>query len=327
MKKRIFSAIQPSGRLTLGNYLGSIKNWIKMQEDYDCIFSVADLHTITVRQNPENFRKNILETYALLLACGLDTKKCIFFIQSHVREHSELAWILECFSPVGDLSRMTQYKDKSNRYSENVNAGLLTYPSLMAGDILLYDTDLVPVGKDQKQHIEFTRNLAIRMNGIYGEIFKIPDAFIPNVGAKIMSLKDPSKKMSKSVESDATIGILDDEDIILKKIKRCVTDSGSKVRFTQGSLTGINNLMTIYSSIKNVSFDEIEKEFENDGYGKFKEQTAKAIIEKFTPIREKFSQIMKNKDYLLREFENNAKIASEIAARKVKLVREKIGFI
>ena len=326
-KKRILSAIQPSGNLTLGNYLGSILSWKQFQNDYDCVFFIADLHTITVRQDPENFRKNIFNLYALLISCGVDLDKCIFFVQSHVHEHSELAWILNCFSPVGELSRMTQFKDKSKKYEENVNAGLLTYPSLMAGDILLYDTDLVPVGQDQKQHIEFTRNLAIRFNGIYGDTFVIPDGFIPKVGSKIMSLSDPTKKMSKSGEESSCINILDDPALIIKKIKRSVTDSGSEVRFNHNEKTGINNLMTIYSSLRKISLDEVESNFVGKGYGQFKKEVSEAIIDEFTPIQKKFNDMANNKDFIFKQFKINADKARNISSKKLQLVKKLIGFI
>lgn len=326
-KKRILSAIQPSGNLTLGNYLGSILSWKQFQNDYDCVFFIADLHTITVRQNPEDFRKNIFNLYALLISCGVDLNKCIFFVQSHVHEHSELAWILNCFSPVGELSRMTQFKDKSKKYEENINAGLLTYPSLMAGDILLYDTDLVPVGQDQKQHIEFTRNLAIRFNGIYGNTFVIPDGFIPQIGSKIMSLSDPTKKMSKSGEESSCINILDDPDLIIKKIKRSVTDSGSEVKFNNNEKTGINNLMTIYSSLRKISLDEVESRFAGKGYGQFKKEVSEAIIDEFSPIRKKFDDIVNNKDFIFEQFKINADKARNISSRKLQLVKKSIGFI
>ena len=326
-RKRILSAIQPSGNLTLGNYLGSILSWKHFQDDYDCIFFIADLHTITVRQDPEVFRKNIINLYCLLIACGINLEKCTLFIQSHVHEHAELAWILNCFSPVGELSRMTQFKDKSKKYEENINAGLLTYPSLMAGDILLYDTDLVPVGHDQKQHIEFTRNLAIRFNGIYGDTFVVPDGFIPKVGSRIMSLSDPTKKMSKSGEDSSCINILDNPDVISKKIKRSVTDSRSEVKFNHDEKTGINNLMTIYSSLRNISLDEVEVQFSGKGYGEFKNAVSESIIDEFVPIQKKFKQIIDNEDYIFEQFRINSEKARGIACEKLRSVKEKIGFI
>lgn len=326
-KQKVLSAIQPSGELTLGNYMGSIQSWKKMIDEFECIFFVADLHAITVRQYSKSLRNNIFRVYALLLACGIDLSKCIFFVQSHVHEHSEMGWILDCFSPVGELSRMTQYKDKCQRNSENINAGLLTYPALMAGDILLYDANLIPVGKDQTQHLEFTRNLAIRFNGIYGETFVVPEGFIPEMGAKIMSLKDPEKKMSKSGDPDSCIFILDDIDSIYKKIKRAVTDSSSEVKFEKGKSTGINNLMTVYSALKGMSLSEIESEFAGKGYGSFKSAVSESIIDEFTPIQTKFNEIISDKQFLVDQFKLNSEKASEIASKKLKIVKEKIGYV
>ena len=326
-RKKILSAIQPSGELTLGNYLGTIQSWKKMIDQFECVFFVADLHAITVRQDQSKFRESIFRVYALLLACGIDLNKCVFFVQSHVHEHSEIAWILNCFSPVGELSRMTQYKDKCQKNSENINAGLLTYPSLMAGDILLYDANLVPVGKDQSQHLEFTRNLAIRFNGIYGDTFVVPEGFIPKVGSRIMSLKNPEKKMSKSGDPDSCIFILDDDDSISKKIKRAVTDSGSEIKFEEGKLTGINNLMTIYSALRGISLSETEAEFAGKGYGAFKSAVSELIIDKFKPIRGNFDKIISDKQFLIDQFRLNAEKASEIASKKLKIVKEKMGYI
>ena len=326
-QKKVLSAIQPSGELTLGNYMGSIQSWKKMLDQFECVFFVADLHAITVRQDPIKFNENIFKVYALLLACGIDLNKCIFFVQSHVHEHAELGWILDCFSPVGELSRMTQYKDKSQKNSENVNAGLLTYPSLMAGDIVLYDADLVPVGKDQTQHLEFTRNIAIRFNGIYGQTFVVPEGFIPEVGAKIMSLKEPDKKMSKSGDPDSCIFILDDPDSISKKIKRAVTDSGSEVKFTDQELTGINNLMVIYSALSGISLFDVESEFNGKGYGVFKSAVAELVINKFSPIQSEFKRIIKDKQFLIDQFKINADKASSIASKKLRIVKEKMGYV
>ena len=326
-QKKVLSAIQPSGELTLGNYMGSIQSWKKMLDQFECVFFVADLHAITVRQDPIKFNENIFKVYALLLACGIDLNKCIFFVQSHVHEHAELGWILDCFSPVGELSRMTQYKDKSQKNSENVNAGLLTYPSLMAGDIVLYDADLIPVGKDQTQHLEFTRNIAIRFNGIYGQTFVVPEGFIPEVGAKIMSLKEPDKKMSKSGDPDSCIFILDDPDSISKKIKRAVTDSGSEVKFTDQELTGINNLMVIYSALSGISLSDVESEFNGKGYGVFKSAVAELVVNKFSPIQSEFKRIIKDKQFLIDQFRINADKASSIASKKLRIVKEKMGYV
>lgn len=326
-KKIIFSAVQPSGFLTLGNYLGAIKNWIDFQENYNCIFSLADLHTITVRQDPKEFNNRILELYALFLACGIDTKKSIFFVQSHVHTHAELAWILSCYTQFGELSRMTQFKDKSQKYNDNINAGLFTYPSLMAADILLYQTDVVPVGADQKQHIELTRNIANRFNNIYGKIFKIPEEFIPKTGAKIMSLQNPEKKMSKSDENvNSYISMLDTPEIIIKKFKKSVTDSDNIIKYKNKN-TGIDNLINIYSSVTNKQIVDIEKEFENSGYGKFKLAVAEEVIKILSKIQEKYKYYISNKDYLEQNYKQAAQKACEISEKTLKKVKEVIGFL
>ena len=258
-KKVIFSAIQPSGSVTLGNYLGALRNWVALQDDYDCIFALADLHTITVRQEPAKFRKNILEAYALLLACGIDPEKSPFFMQSHVSAHAELGWILDCYTQFGELSRMTQFKDKSQKHADNVNAGLFTYPSLMAADILLYQADLVPVGVDQKQHLELSRNIAERFNGIYSPTFTVPEGYIPKTGAKIMSLQDPTKKMSKSDENvNGCVYVLDTPDVIMRKFRRAVTDSDACVRYAEGK-DGVNNLMGIYSCVTGKTYGRLKR--------------------------------------------------------------------
>ena len=326
-KKIIFSAVQPSGFLTLGNYLGAIKNWIDFQENYHCIFSLADLHTITVRQDPKEFNNRILELYALFLACGIDTKKSIFFVQSHVHTHAELAWILSCYTQFGELSRMTQFKDKSQKYNDNINAGLFTYPSLMAADILLYQTDVVPVGADQKQHIELTRNIANRFNNIYGKIFKIPEEFIPKTGAKIMSLQNPEKKMSKSDENvNSYISMLDTPEIIIKKFKKSVTDSDNIIKYKNKN-TGIDNLINIYSSVTNKQIVDIEKEFENSGYGKFKLAVAEEVIKILSKIQEKYKYYISNKDYLEQNYKQAAQKAFEMSEKTLRKVKEVIGFL
>lgn len=326
-KKVLFSAIQPSGTITLGNYLGALKNWVSLQNEYNCIFALADLHTITVRQNPASFRKNTLEAYALLLACGVDPKKSIFFIQSHVHTHAELAWILNCYTQFGELSRMTQFKDKSATHSDNINAGLFTYPSLMAADILLYQADMVPVGADQKQHLELTRNIAQRFNGLYSETFKIPEPFIPKSGAKIMSLQDPKKKMSKSDQNvNGCIGILDDADTILKKFKKAITDSDSIVKYSENK-DGINNLMTIYSAITGKSYNDIELEFKNKGYGDFKLAVGETVINHLKPIQEKFKTLLSDRSYLENCYKESAEIALKISRKTLSKVMRKIGFV
>ena len=297
-KKVIFSAIQPSGTITLGNYLGALKNWVNLQDEFNCIFALADLHTITVRQEPAKFRANTYEAYALLLACGIDVEKSPFFIQSHVPTHAQLAWVLNCYTQFGELSRMTQFKDKSAKHADNVNAGLFTYPILMAADILLYQADLVPVGADQKQHLELTRNIAERFNGVYGNVFKVPGPYIPKVGARVMSLQDPTRKMSKSDENaNSYVAVLDKPEVIMKKFKRAITDSEAKVRYAEGK-DGINNLMGIYSSVTGKTMEEIEHEFDGKGYGDFKTAVGEAVVEHLRPIQERFNLYINDKAYL-----------------------------
>ena len=327
LKKTLFSAIQPSGTITLGNYLGAIKNWTGLQEEFRCIFALADLHAITVRQEPSKFRRNTLEAYALLLACGIDLEKSLFFIQSHVSGHSELAWILNCYTQFGELSRMTQFKDKCAKHSDNINVGLFAYPSLMAADILLYQADAVPVGADQKQHLELTRDIAERFNGIYSDTFKIPEPYIPKVGARVMSLQDPSKKMSKSDDNlNGFVAVLDDADTIMRKFKRAVTDSEAVVEFKEGK-DGINNLMGIYSAVTNKTNQQIEEEFAGKGYGDFKVRVAEAVIEELRPIREKFNLLIKDKAYLEECYTKSAHEADRIARRTLSKVKRKIGFL
>ncbi len=326
-KKRIFSAIQPSGTITLGNYLGALRNWVKLQDDYECIFAVADLHAITVRQDPKAFRKNILEAYALFLACGIDLEKSLFFIQSHVHTHAEMAWILNCYTQFGELSRMTQFKDKSAKHADNVNAGLFTYPSLMAADILLYQADLVPVGEDQKQHLELSRNIAERFNGIYGKTFTVPDPYIAKVGARIRSLQDPTKKMSKSDDNtNSWVAILDKPDTIMKKFKRAVTDSDAKVCVGEGK-DGINNLIGIMGAVTGKTADEITAEFEGKGYGDFKMAVGEAVVEEVRPIQERFEKLINDKAYLEEQYRRCASIAEKISQRTLDKAMKKIGYL
>lgn len=326
-KPIIFSAIQPSGTITLGNYIGALKNWVSLQDSYDCIFAIADLHAITVRQEPAQFRKHILEAYALLLACGIDTEKSPFFIQSHVHTHAELAWILNCYTQFGELSRMTQFKDKSQKHADNVNVGLFAYPSLMAADILLYQADLVPVGADQKQHLELARNIAERFNGIYGNTFKIPDGYIPPVGARIMSLQDPTKKMSKSDENvNSWIAVLDKPEDIMRKFKRAVTDSEAVVKRGENK-AGVNNLMGIYGAVTEKTDEEIEKEFEGKGYGDFKVAVAEAVIEELRPIRERYEHYISDKAYLEEQYTKGAEFALRMSSRTLDKAMKKVGFI
>ncbi len=326
-KKVIFSAIQPSGTITLGNYLGALRNWVKLQDDYNCIFAVADLHAITVRQEPKAFKQNILNAYALLLACGIDTEKSLFFIQSHVHTHAELAWVLNCYTQFGELSRMTQFKDKSAKHADNVNAGLFAYPSLMAADILLYKSDMVPVSTNQKQHLELSRNIAERFNGIYGNTFTVPEPYISTVGARVMSLQDPSKKMSKSDENvNSWVAVLDKPDTIMKKFKRAVTDSEAVVKVGEGK-DGINNLIGIMSAVTGKTADEIAVEFEGKGYGDFKTAVAEAVIEEVKPIQARFEEYINNKDYLVEQYRKSAEIAEKISQRTLDKAMKKIGFI
>lgn len=328
-KQTVFSAIQPSGAITLGNYLGAIRNWVKMQENesYDCIYALADLHSITVRQETAKLRKNIIDMYASILACGVDPEKSLFFIQSHNPNHAQMAWVLNCYTQFGELSRMTQFKDKSKKHADNINAGLFTYPSLMAGDILLYQADKVPVGDDQRQHLELARDIAERFNGIYGDVFTIPEGFIPKDGARVMSLQNPTAKMSKSDENiNSFVLLTDTDDVIMKKFKRAVTDSEAKVRYAEGK-DGINNLMSIYSAITGKNFDEIEKEFENKGYGDFKTAVGEAVIAELSPIRKRYEEYLKDKKYMEECYNSAAEIAYKLSRKTMSKVMKKIGFI
>ncbi len=325
-KKIIFSGIQPTGVFTLGNYLGAIKNWRELQNDYNCIFSVVDLHAITVRQDSAELRKRIFDSVALLLACGIDPEKSILFVQSQNPAHAELSWVLSCYTQFGELSRMTQFKDKSAKHADNINAGLFTYPVLMAADILLYKTDMVPVGIDQKQHLELARNIAERFNNIYGNVFTVPEPYIPKVSAKIMSLSDPTKKMSKSDDNqNAYITLLDDKDTIIRKFKRAVTDSDTVVCYKEGK-DGINNLMSIYSAVSGKSFSEIEKEFEGKGYGDFKLAVGECVADNLAPIREEFLKLSSDKAYLTEICKNGAEMAQRFSKRTLEKVYHKVGF-
>lgn len=325
--KTIFSAIQPSGNLTIGNYFGVIKNYKDLQDDYRCIFAIADLHAITVRQDAEALRKNTLEAYALLLACGIDVDKSLFFIQSQVNTHTQLAWILDCYAQFGELSRMTQFKDKSRRHADNITTGLFSYPVLMAADILLYQADLVPVGLDQKQHLELTRTIAERFNHIYGDTFTVPEPYIPKNGAKIMSLQDSTKKMSKSDEnSNSFVAILERPDDIIKKFKRAVTDSDSCVRYDEKK-PEISNLMTIYSCTTGKDFKEIEREFEGVGYGVFKEAVGESVSKHLAPIQTRFYELIKEKAYLEKCFKEHAEKALNLSNQTLNEVKEKVGFL
>lgn len=326
-KQIIFSAVQPSGTITLGNYLGAIKNWVTMQEDYRCVFALADLHTITVRQDPATFRRHTLEAYALFLACGINPQEHPFFLQSHVHTHAELAWVLNCYTQFGELSRMTQFKDKSAKHADNINAGLFTYPSLMAADILLYQSNLVPVGADQKQHLELARNIAERFNGAYSPTFTVPEPYIPKVGARIMSLQDPARKMSKSDENaNAYVAVLDKPDDIVRKFKRAITDSEARVHFAPGK-DGVNNLMGIYSSVTGLTNEQIEAEFEGKGYGDFKLRVAEAVLEELRPVQERYEKLIADKAYLEQCYTEGAQQALAISTRTLSKVMKKIGFL
>ena len=326
-KKVIFSGIQPTGTFTLGNYIGAVRNWGPLQDDYHCIYCVVDMHAITVRQDPAKLRQNSLQAYALLLACGIDLEKSILFIQSHVRSQSELSWILSCNTQFGELSRMTQFKDKSARHADDVNAGLFTYPVLMAADILAYNADLVPVGVDQKQHLELARNIAQRFNQRYGEFFTLPEPYIPPTGAKIMSLQDPTKKMSKSDENpNGCILILDDKDTIIRKFKRAITDSEAEVCYREGK-DGINNLMTIYSTITGKDFAAIESEFSGKGYGDFKLAVGEAVADHLKPIQDEFHRLIQDKAYLKACYTASDAKALAYSQRIVSKVYHKVGFV
>ena len=326
-RRIILSGIQPTGTFTLGNYLGAVKNWRQLQEEYDCYYFVADLHALTVYHDPAARRKASREAFALLLACGLDPTKSLVFIQSHVPAHAQMAWMLSCLSPFGDLSRMTQFKDKSAKHPEDINAGLFTYPALMAGDILLYQADYVPVGADQTQHLEFTRNIAARFNHIYGETFRLPEGYFPKTGARVMNLAEPTAKMSKSDENaKATIFILDDEKTILKKFKSAVTDSEALVAFREGK-DGINNLMTIYSAVTGKSMEAIADEFSGKGYGDFKTAVGTVVAEELREIRENYARLLKDAAYLDAAIMDGTERASQIAEKTLRKTMRKMGLV
>ncbi|MBE5819926.1 MAG: tryptophan--tRNA ligase [Clostridia bacterium] len=327
-KKIILSGIQATGKLTLGNYLGAINNWVRMQEEYNCYYMIANLHSLTVRNEPEELKNNTLKILALYIAAGLNPEKNTIFIQSQVKEHAELGWILDCYTYMGELSRMTQFKDKSQKHADNINAGLFTYPALMAADILLYKADLVPVGEDQRQHLEITRDLAERFNKLYGETFVIPEAYVRKESARIMGLQDPTSKMSKSATNLNDVIFLEDEpEVILKKFKKAVTDSENIVKFDPETKPGVSNLMQIYASITNKTMEEIEKEFEGSGYGNFKTTVAEAVINTLKPIQEKYKMILNDKEYLEKIYIDGANRARELASKTLNEVKEKIGIL
>jgi tryptophanyl-tRNA synthetase len=327
-KKRIFSGMQPTGILTLGNYLGAMKNWVKLQDEYDCIYCIVDLHSLTIRREAKELRQSSLSLLAQYIACGIDPKKSILFMQSHVSAHAELCWVLNCYTYMGELNRMTQFKEKAAKHEDNINAGLFTYPVLMAADILLYQTDLVPVGDDQKQHLELARDIAGRFNGVYGNVFKVPEPYIPEVGARIMSLQEPDSKMSKSDDNaNAYITLLDSPDTIVRKFKRAVTDSEAVIRYDVENKAGISNLMSIYSSVTGKALHEIEREFEGKGYGDFKAAVGEAVAETLRPIQDRYNELMESKDYLQDIMKNGAEDASRLAARTIKKVYRKVGLL
>ena len=326
-KKTIFSGVQPSGNLTIGNYLGAIKNFSDFQDKFNCLYCVVDEHAITVRQDPAELRRRTYETLALYIATGLDPEKNILYVQSHVPCHAELAWILNCYTMFGELSRMTQFKDKSAKNADNINAGLFTYPTLMAADILLYKTDIVPVGVDQKQHLELARDIAERFNNVYGDTFTVPEPYIAKSGAKIMSLAEPTKKMSKSdANENAVVRILDTKDVIIRKFKRAVTDSDTCVKFADGK-DGINNLLTIYSAFTGKTIEEAERDFEGKGYGDFKLAVGEVCADALEPVRTEFDKLIKEKAYLEEIMKSNSEQAYKLARRTLSKVQKKVGFI
>lgn len=327
-KKIILSGIQATGNLTLGNYLGALNNWTKMQDEYDCYYMIADLHTLTVRRDPEELRQNTLSLIALYVAAGLDPEKNTIFVQSHVPAHSQLSWILSCYTYMGELNRMTQFKDKAAKHADNINNGLFSYPVLMAADILLYNADLVPVGDDQRQHLEITRDIAERFNSLYGKTFTVPEAYVGKTGARIMGLQDPTSKMSKSAENELDkILLTDSPEDIMKKFKKAVTDSENKVRYDKENKPGVSNLMTIYSVIKNKSMEEIEKEFDGVGYGDFKKAVGEAVVERLTPLQEKYKELINEPEKLKAIYEKGDKKAKEKTAGLLKEVYRKVGLV
>jgi len=325
-RKVLYSGMQATGKLTIGNYIGALKNWVNLHEDYDCFFGVMDLHSLTVRQNPTEFRQNARRIYTQYVAAGLDPKKNCIYFQSHVSAHAELGWILDCFTYMGELNRMTQFKDKSAKHADNINAGLFTYPALMAADILLYQADLVPIGADQKQHLEICRDVAERFNNIYGDVFTIPEGYFPKAGARIMSLAEPTKKMSKSDENvNATIYLVDDRDTIIRKFKKAVTDSDAEVRYDVENKPGVSNLMEIYGVVTNKTMDEVAKEFEGKGYGDFKLAVGEAVADMLDPFHKRCVELEQDKTYINECIKENAEKASYFANKTLRKVHKKLG--
>lgn len=325
-KKIIFSGIQPSGTLTLGNYIGALRNFKLLEDDYQCIYCVVDMHAITVRQDPAALRRRCLELAAIYIASGLDPKKNVIYCQSHVSGHAELAWILNCFTYMGELQRMTQFKDKAQKHADNINAGLFTYPTLMAADILLYQTDLVPIGADQKQHLELTRDIAQRFNGVYGDVFTVPEGYFGKVGSRIMSLQDPTRKMSKSDPEDTFISLLDPPDAIRRKVKRAVTDSEADIRFDPANKPGVSNLLSIIAALTGQSVEEAAAELQGQGYGKLKDRVSECVIETLAPLQSEHKRLMADKAYLQGVLKENADIANGMALRTLRKVQRKVGF-
>lgn len=325
-KKILYSGMQATGKLTLGNYMGALKNWMTLNEEYECFFGVMDLHSLTVRQEPAEFRRRARDLFALYVAAGLDPEKNCIYFQSHVSSHAELSWILSCFTYMGELNRMTQFKDKAAKHADNINAGLYTYPVLMAADILLYQADVVPVGKDQLQHLEITRDIAQRFNSIYGDVFTIPEAYMGKAGAKIMSLQDPTRKMSKSDENaNASVYLMDDADTVRRKFKRAVTDSEAEVRYDWDNKPGISNLMDIYGATTGKTTDEIEKEFAGKGYGDFKMAVGDAVAAMLTPMQTRFEELIKDKEYLDKMIKQNDEKAYYFSQKTLRKVKKKVG--
>lgn len=327
-KKKVLSGIQSTGRLTLGNYLGAIDNWVKMQDEYECYYMIANSHSLTVRNDPETLKENTKKIIALYVAAGLDPEKNTIFIQSQVKEHAELAWILNCYTYMGELSRMTQFKDKSAKHADNINAGLFTYPVLMAADILLYQASYVPVGVDQMQHLEITRDIAERFNKLYGEAFVIPDVYLGKTSSKIMGLQDPTAKMSKSATNLNDVIFLEDEpEVIIKKFKKAVTDSENKVKYDPENKPGVSNLMEIYGSATGKTREEIEKEFEGSGYGDFKMKVAEAVVKKLEPIQKKYKELLEKPEYVEEIYTKGAEKARKIALKTLNDVKERVGLL
>ena len=327
IKKTLYSAVQPTNNLTIGNYIGAIKNWVKLQEEYNCIFAMANMHAITVRQNPAELRQKTLNLLALYIACGIDPEKCVIYVQSHVHEHAELCWVLNTFTYVGEMERMTQFKDKSAKHADNINMGLMDYPVLMAADILLYQTDYVPVGIDQRQHLEITRDIAIRFNNAYSPTFTVPEGIYMKVGAKVNDLSDPSKKMSKSAENaNGSIFLSDDKDTIIRKFKRAVTDSDNQIKYDPENKAGVSNLLSIYSVFSDKTIEEAERDFAGKGYGEFKLAVGETVADKIAPIQAEQARLLADKAYLDGVLTKGAENAQKIARKTLGKVYKKIGF-